>query len=241
MAIESINIGNLANDGTGDDLRTAFIKVNNNFTEIDEMKQTIEIEGNNLGTSPSSEGIFANKIDNVLNFKSLNAGSGINLSANSTSITIDSAVGISDLIFTTDNGSIVINDTQSSGTVNFEGGAGIVVEKLASPTNTIRARATTGVLEADTQPRLNAPLDAVNNNITNVNQLSANTFVGNLEGLVHGLDIRDINDRLFETSFDFGEFSPSFTNLIDFIVYNTEVDFGLFTAPADFEFDLGTF
>jgi len=241
MAIESINIGNLANDGTGDDLRTAFIKVNNNFTEIDEMKQTIEIEGNNLGTSPSSEGIFANKIDNVLNFKSLNAGSGINLSANSTSITIDAAVGISDLIFTTDNGSIVINDTQSSGTVNFEGGAGIVVEKLASPTNTIRARATTGVLEADTQPRLNAPLDAVNNNITNVNQLSANTFVGNLEGLVHGLDIRDINDRLFETSFDFGEFSPSFTNLIDFIVYNTEIDFGSFTAPADFEFELGTF
>ena len=241
MAIESINIGNLANDGTGDDLRTAFIKVNNNFTEIDEMKQTIEIEGNNLGTSPSSEGIFANKINNVLNFKSLNAGSGINLSANSTSITIDAAVGISDLIFTTDNGSIVINDTQSSGTVNFEGGAGIVVEKLASPTNTIRVRATTGVLEADTQPRLSAPLDAVNNNITNVNQLSANTFFGNLEGLVHGLDIRDLNDRLFETSFDFGEFSPSFTNLIDFIVYNTEVDFGSFTAPADFEFELGTF
>ena len=241
MAIENINIGNLANDGTGDDLRTAFIKVNNNFTELDDINRLIEVEGNNLGTSPSSEGVFANKIDNVLNFKSLNAGSGINLSANSTSVTIDAAVGISDLIFTTDNGSIIINDTQSSGTVNFEGGAGIVVEKLASPTNTIRVRATTGVLEADTQPRLNAPLDAVNNNITNVNQLSANTFVGNLEGLVHGLDIRDINDRLFETSFDFGEFSPSFTNLIDFIVYNTEIDFGSFTAPADFEFELGTF
>jgi len=241
MAIENINIGNLANDGTGDDLRTAFIKVNNNFTELDAVNRSIEVEGSNLGTSPSSEGIFANKIDNLLNFKSLNAGSGINLSANSTSITIDSAVGISDLIFTTDNGSIVINDTQSSGTVNFEGGAGMVVEKLASPTNTIRVRATTGVIEADTQPRLSAPLDAVNNNITNVNQLSANTFIGNLEGLVHGLDIRDINDRLFETSFDFGEFSPSFTNLIDFIVYNTEVDFGSFTAPADFEFELGTF
>ena len=241
MTIENIHIGNLANDGTGDDLRTAFIKVNNNFSELDAVNRSIEVEGNNLGTSPSSEGIFANKIDNILNFKSLNAGSGINLSANSTSITIDAAVGISDLIFTTDNGSIVINDTQSSGTVNFEGGAGIVVEKLASPTNTIRVRATTGVLEADTQPRLSAPLDAVNNNITNVNQLSANTFFGNLEGLVHGLDIRDLNDRLFETSFDFGEFSPSFTNLIDFIVYNTEVDFGSFTAPADFEFELGTF
>ena len=31
MANSIINIGTLANDGTGDDLREAFIKVNNNF------------------------------------------------------------------------------------------------------------------------------------------------------------------------------------------------------------------
>jgi len=241
MAIDTINIGNLANDGTGDDLRTAFIKANNNFAELDEANRSIEVEGNNLGTSPSSEGIFGNKIDNVLNFKSLNAGSGINLSANSTAITIDAAVGISDLIFTTDNGSVIINDTQSSGIVNLEGDSGIVVEKLANPSNTIRVRATTGVLEADTQPRLSAPLDASGNNITNIDQLSVNNVFGNLTGLVHGIDVRDLNDRLFETSFDFGEFSPSFSNLIDFIVYNTEVDFGSFAASSDFEFDLGTF
>ena len=30
MAVTSINVGTLANDGTGDDLREAFIKVNNN-------------------------------------------------------------------------------------------------------------------------------------------------------------------------------------------------------------------
>ena len=34
MAQSGINIGQLANDGTGDDLREAFIKVNNNFTEL---------------------------------------------------------------------------------------------------------------------------------------------------------------------------------------------------------------
>ena len=32
MSIETINIGNIANDGTGDDLRQAFIKTNNNFS-----------------------------------------------------------------------------------------------------------------------------------------------------------------------------------------------------------------
>jgi hypothetical protein len=34
MAKQTINIGTTANDGTGDPLRTAFVKVNNNFTEV---------------------------------------------------------------------------------------------------------------------------------------------------------------------------------------------------------------
>ena len=34
MVQSTINIGTLANDGTGDDLREAFIKVNNNFNEL---------------------------------------------------------------------------------------------------------------------------------------------------------------------------------------------------------------
>ena len=34
MANSIINIGTLANDGTGDDLREAFIKVNNNFKKL---------------------------------------------------------------------------------------------------------------------------------------------------------------------------------------------------------------
>ena len=34
MAQQTINIGTTANDGTGDPLRTAFDKVNDNFTEL---------------------------------------------------------------------------------------------------------------------------------------------------------------------------------------------------------------
>lgn len=34
MSQEVINIGTIANDGTGDDLRTAFDKANQNFTEL---------------------------------------------------------------------------------------------------------------------------------------------------------------------------------------------------------------
>ena len=35
MAIQEINIGNIVNDGLGDDLRTAFQKVNANFSDLD--------------------------------------------------------------------------------------------------------------------------------------------------------------------------------------------------------------
>jgi hypothetical protein len=35
MTIQKVNIGSVVNDGTGDDLRTAFVKANNNFDELD--------------------------------------------------------------------------------------------------------------------------------------------------------------------------------------------------------------
>lgn len=58
MAKQSINVGTLANDKTGDALRNAFIKVNNNFTELYDGGGggtadlgSFKIEGNTLGTS----------------------------------------------------------------------------------------------------------------------------------------------------------------------------------------------
>ena len=35
MTVQTINIGTLANDGSGDDLREAFIKTNQNFADLD--------------------------------------------------------------------------------------------------------------------------------------------------------------------------------------------------------------
>ena len=55
MAIQTINIGTIANDGTGDDLREAFVKVNNNFTELNE-KSSEATTVANLGSA--GEGVF---------------------------------------------------------------------------------------------------------------------------------------------------------------------------------------
>ena len=40
MTQQIIDVGTVANDGTGDSLRTAFIKTNDNFTELYNQVQT---------------------------------------------------------------------------------------------------------------------------------------------------------------------------------------------------------
>jgi hypothetical protein len=48
MAQENINVGAAANDGTGDPLRTAYIKTNNNFTELYNNLTNTEFNGTTL-------------------------------------------------------------------------------------------------------------------------------------------------------------------------------------------------
>ena len=66
MPIQRIEIGGYANDGTGDDLRTAFNKVNANFTLLDSDAQIND--GVNLGTGTV---ILKGKTSTILQFKTL--------------------------------------------------------------------------------------------------------------------------------------------------------------------------
>ena len=66
MTIQTINLGNYANDGTGDDLRVAFTKVNANFAALD--ASAAIANGVNVG---SGVGIFFAKNTTNLQFKSL--------------------------------------------------------------------------------------------------------------------------------------------------------------------------
>lgn len=66
MPIQTINLGNYANDGTGDDLRTAFQKVNANFALLG--TGTNISNGVNLG---SGVGVFAQRNITNLEFKTL--------------------------------------------------------------------------------------------------------------------------------------------------------------------------
>lgn len=76
MSIQYVNIGTNPNDGTGDDLRSAFLKVNDNF----QLLATIGGETNygaNLGGGTGE--VYAGKVNEVLNFRTIAGGPGIAL------------------------------------------------------------------------------------------------------------------------------------------------------------------
>ena len=57
MAKATIDVGSNANDGTGDDLRSAFISVNANFTELYDaspVTSSISLAGNTISTNASN-------------------------------------------------------------------------------------------------------------------------------------------------------------------------------------------
>lgn len=232
MALQTINIGNLANDGTGDDLREAFIKVNNNFTEINSLIISTDTDGQNLG---AGEVIFAQKLDNILQFKSLQAGAGVTLTSSASTVTITGNPGIESLLVTTDSGSIQL--LGGNRTIPLYGGTNIQTRHDngniyidVNPTN---------LVSLDTNPTLNTTLNANSKDILGAKDISALRFLGNLEGLVHGVDVRALNDSLI--NFDLGDIITTATSVIEFIILTTDFDFGSFANPIEVDVDGGTF
>jgi hypothetical protein len=102
--ISTINIGNIVNDGLGDDLRTAFQKVNANFATLN---NDLTITASNLGTV--GEPVFKQKNGLNLEFKKLVAGNKITISSSPDSLLISSTVGNSFQRITTQQGFIDAN------------------------------------------------------------------------------------------------------------------------------------
>tara|TARA_B100000925_G_C21926181_1_gene438130 strand:- start:185 stop:889 length:705 start_codon:yes stop_codon:yes gene_type:complete len=229
MAIQTINIGNIANDGTGDDLREAFIKVNNNFTELNNNIQSTDVNGENLG---SGQSIFAQKSDNTLQFKTLLAGAGITLSPGGNTVSITANSGVTQIILISDDGSIVVPGGASS--VNLFGGQNINT-KVESGDFKVDIDGN-NLVQQDTAPKLGGNLDANLKDITNVNNLSAVNFNGSLEGNVYGVDVRTLPG----VSFDFGAIEAVATNTIDYLIFTTDQDLGTFVTPSATGINLGT-
>ena len=223
MAIQQINVGVLANDGTGDDLREAFIKANQNFDDLDlRVASFTEITGENLGTTGFS--VFAQKVNNDFQFRKLQADP---LYANSMNIRI-SDDGNTVYLSTPQSQSRFTDGTRTITTpveqpifVTGEEGAVVTVNTVGPE---IRIRS---VISGESNPELSANLNAADNEIRNVSALNGITA--------------DQLERVF--GFDFGAIQGSSTSVIEFIISNNDVDLGgdtdWFESTTSIEFGLG--
>lgn len=99
--IQTINIGNLVNDGLGDDLRTAFQKVNANFADLNgELTVTVT----NAGTV--GVGLFKEKVGSDLTFKRLQGGNKIALDEQSDTVIINNSMPDGFTTIDTDAGTV---------------------------------------------------------------------------------------------------------------------------------------
>ncbi len=226
MAIQTINIGNVVNDGLGDDLRTAFEKVNNNFNSL---QAELSATGENIGTS--GVGIFKQKSNEKLQFKKIAAGDSTvvivdDTNTNTVKITAPLQNGFTSIVADGDP----VSATSPTSSVSFVAGDNITITK-AGQNITIAASRLSAL---DGNLNLNN-FDIVGLGDININgTVTANNFVGT----VYGEDIRPISDAVFD--FDFGKIiRGSVNNVTEFLLVAGDYDFGTITAPSDLELDLG--
>ena len=105
MTVQTINLGNVVNDGLGDDLRTAFQKVNANFASLD-----AELGLNGLNLDGTGEGVFKQKNGSIFEFKSLKSGRDVQLTSSDTSILIESTAPDAFTRIDADTGSVLANN-----------------------------------------------------------------------------------------------------------------------------------
>ena len=229
MEIGYINTGTIANDGTGDYLREAFTKINDNFEELDLriIEETVIQNNGSIG-----ESLYTGKDDSIHGFKRLNAGNNVTLTSTENTITVNADDALDSLIVVSDSGTITVAPGQ---TMSVHGGEGIGTR--VNGQQLIVDLDTTGVVARDLTPSLSGTLSANNNNIIGAGTITATTVNAYIEGLVYGYDVREFGPYL--SGFDFGSIRNTYNNALEFILATVDLDFGGVTPDTGDTVDLG--
>lgn len=223
MALQNIDIGLLANDGTGDDLRTAFEKVNFNFIDLDDRIDASTI-GENIGGAIE---IYAGKVDNALQLRTLE-GDNISLSVSGNKIVVAFSPD-SEVDFNLQNVTNV-GDLTVRGSMYLPG----VDSKLVGNVQGNLAGNVAGVVYA--------PIGSFG---LQGNVVGRNPSVGEDDpfyepALVDGVSILDLNRTV--TNFDFGSIANrTYSNPITYLLGQIGLDMGTMADPAGFDVDTGSF
>lgn len=224
MAVELVNIGRIANDGTGDDLREAFIKINRSLEDLD-LRIDDKTEGVNIGTGA---GVFKQRTGYNLEYKSIVGSNDIVVTNNPTEIALSVDAGLAARPIVADTGTATI---PARGTLRIQGSGGITT--TADDANGSVTIAGDASLESDTSPALSANLNANGFAITNVGTLIGN----NVESSVYDIDVRTLNDLYI--NLDFGDFESNTDNFVDFFKSLVDADYGSLTTPILLNTDNG--
>ena len=193
MAIQNINIGAYANDGTGDNLRSAFNKINENFHALDLVVAT---EESNIGAvgqpifkleTPDNINSFGQK----LLFRKIAGSTNITVSTISDSITISAPDSINHLVEDIDphlGGNLVLNNFSIQGTGNIGITGYINATSMASTfTGNLTGNVTGNLTGNVTGDTAGLHTGNVTGNVTgNLTGLHTGNVVGNVTGNVVG-------------------------------------------------------
>jgi len=169
--IQKINIGNIVNDGLGDDLRTAFQKVNANFATLN---NDLTITASNLGTV--GEPVFKQKSGLNLEFKKLVAGNKITIGSSPDSLLISSTVGNTFQRITTQQGFV---DADTSQFVTIQGDPDIRVTAAGDVITVTTVQDLNQILQVlDFGPIGSAEFGAVYSSIVQLNTAASNIDFG---------------------------------------------------------------
>jgi hypothetical protein len=245
MAIQTINLGTYANDGTGDDLRTAFEKVKANFIEL-----YSTVYGANVGASPPISGveqgelwwstvegrlyvyygtawIDANPVDGFVTYD----------------ISAETATG---------GASVTLNGTDlSQDSIKFASSTNISVTRTDANTITLSSTSYTGNVTGDVTGNVSGNAGSVTNGVytsSSINALADVNTVSTTPTLGQALVWNGTNwipgsvsSEAVSNNFNFGTFNKVFTDPISYLLDKTGIDMGTFSLPTEQSIDLGTF
>lgn len=218
MAIQVINVGNLANDGTGDDLREAFIKVNQNFDDLD--LRAANVEGANVGIGGFT--VFKEKTGNTLNFRALQpdplAPGTVEFRVSDDGNTLFLKSTQATLVFTDGTNTITSNVSEP---IIFQGAAN--TGAVVTVNNSTKTISVDSQLVRESSPAVSATLNMQQNNIVNA-------------GTINGINLSDVAEI---ASLDFGSFDNTITSIIDYLNATIDVDFGTIADPVNVTLDEG--
>ena len=291
MPIQTINIGNYANDGLGDDLRVAFQKVNANILEL-----YSTVYGANVGSVAPISGveqgelwwstvegrmyvyyngswIDASPVDGFVTYDitAETATGGASVRLNGTDLSQDSikfASSTNVTVTRTDANTITISSESYTGNVtgNLLGNVqGNVVGNVVGNTNGIHTGAVIGNVTGNLLGNVQG--NVVGNVVGNTNGIHTGAVIGNVTGDTTGTHTGAVVGNVTGNSGTVtnGVYTSSSINALSDIdtvsvapsngqtlVWNGTawapglptaggLDFGSFSAPAGFIFDLGTF